>query len=200
MASQFQPFDSRKEFHSTRRNLPHWQQPDATYFVTFRLANSLPEEVRERFEEMQRLDDSGAFAWIERYLDAGSGDCILGIPEHAEIVVSSLRHFDGKRYALGSFVVMPNHVHVLVQPIGPATLTSVMHGWKSYTAHELQRRTGVTGRVWQEESFDRIVRDDAELSKYTAYILANPTEAKLSPGTFIVGQGSANWFEPPEEI
>ncbi len=195
MAQKFQPFDPRREFQATQRNLPHWQQPGATYFVTFRLADSLPTGVRERFDEMRRLNDSESFAWVERYLDAGSGACILGDPKHALTVASSLRHSDGKHYALGAFVVMPNHVHALVQPADQATLTAIVHSWKSYTAHELQRMAGIKGRVWQEESFDRIVRDVIELKKFHDYILANPEAARLQPGNFLVGQGTANWLE-----
>ena len=195
MPPAFEPFNPRREFLSTHRNLPHWQQPDVTYFVTFRLADSLPAGVRQRFEEMRRLNDAEAFAWIERYLDAGSGGCPLCNSVHANTVASSLRHFDGKRYALGAFVVMPNHVHALVQPVSPVTLPSIMHSWKSYTAHELQRQAGIPGRIWQQESFDRIVRDETELGKFHDYILANPVKARLQPGSFIAGQGSAKWLE-----
>lgn len=193
MSPAFQPFDARTDFRATNRNLPHWHQSGATYFVTFRLADSLPKEVRERFSEMLRLNDSDRFAWMEGYLDAGSGKCLLANPNHAKIVASTLLHFDGKHYTLGSFAVMPNHVHVLVQPITPATLTSVLHSWKSYTANRLQRDAAVQGQVWQEESFDRIVRDETELKKFTDYILNNPLVAHLPPDSFVIGNGSARW-------
>jgi Transposase IS200 like len=194
MAPVFQPFDWHSEFRATHRNLPHWHQPGATYFVTFRLSDSLSAEVLEQFEERRLLNDPQFFAWMERYLDAGSGPCPLKNPAHAITVTSTLRYFDGLRYALGAYVVMPNHVHALVQPVGAITLTSILQSWKSYTAHELQRRAGIIGRVWQQESFDRIVRDEVELKKFTDYILANPAAAHLQPGTFSAGQGSANWF------
>ena len=195
MVQVFQPFDARKDFKSTHRLLPHWHQSGATYFVTFRLADSQPAEVRERFKELKQLNDSEVFAWMEHDVDAGSGDCTIGNPVPAEKVTSALLHFDQQRYVLGAFVVMPNHVHVLVQPIRPFTLTSIVHSWKSYTAHALQRQAGINGRVWQEESFDRIVRDEIELRRFNDYILANPSAARLQPGTFIVGRGSAKWLE-----
>ena len=194
MASIFQPFDRHSEIQTAHRNLPHWHQRGATYFVTFRLADSLPTEVRLRYEEMRQLNDPDVFTWMERHLDAGRGDCILGGLAHASLVATSLQYHDGKRYALGEFVVMPNHVHALVQPIGLTTLSSILQNWKSFTAHELQRRAGIVGRVWQEESFDRIVRDENELKKFTEYILANPTAAYLPPDTFMIGRGSANWL------
>ncbi len=196
MKSAFQPFDARKEFSASRRILPHWQQSGATYFVTFRLADSLPVEARERFEELRRLNSSDAFDWVERYLDAGNGSCAFSDPAHAMTVALALRYFDGMRYNLGAYVVMPNHVHALVQPTSSTTLTSITHSWKSYTAHELQRQNGITGSLWQEESFDRIVRDENELRKFDEYIFENPKAAHLKQGTFIVGKGSAGWLYP----
>lgn len=195
MAGEFVPFDPRAEFVVTQRNLPHWQQPKSTYFVTFRLADSLPVVVRERFAEMQQLNVAAAFEWMERYLDAGNGHCTLKDTQCREIVVEALKHFDGTRYALGGFVVMPNHVHTLVQPIGDATLASVMHSWKSYTAHAINRYCGTSGVLWQKESFDRIVRDQFELEKFDRYIAANPTTAGLAANKFHIGKGSAAWLE-----
>jgi len=195
MAGKFVPFDPHAEFTATQRNLPHWQQLDATYFVTFRLADSLPVAVREKFAEMQHLNASDAFDWIERYLDVGNGDCTLKDSRCAEFVEETLRYFDGTRYELGGFVVMPNHVHVLVQPISPATLSSVVHTWKSYASHEINRHLGRNGALWQKESFDRIVRDQMELQKFDEYIVANPTEARLTSNAYRIGRGLAAWFE-----
>lgn len=195
MAGKFVPFDPRAEFTATQRNLPHWHQPGATYFVTFRLADSLPVAVRGKLAEMQRLNASDAFDWIGHYLDAGIGDCTLKDSRCAELVEETLRYFDGARYELGSFVVMPNHVHVLVRPISPATLSSVVHTWKSYSSHIINRHLGRSGALWQKESFDRIVRDQMELRKFDDYIVANPTEAKLTSSACRIGRGLAAWFE-----
>ena len=195
MSFGFQPFDLREKFEATQRNLPHWHQPGATYFVTFRLADSLPVAVLERLEELQRVNAQEGFEWVERYLDAGSGDCILSNQAHAKTVETALLHFDGVRYDLGVYAFMPNHVHVLVQPLEPATLSSVMQSWKSYTAHQINKRDCRTGILWQTESFDRIVRDDVELRKFDAYIMANPGAAGLRPATFRLGRGSATWLE-----
>jgi REP element-mobilizing transposase RayT len=194
MPSTFQPFDPRQQFHASHRILPHWHQSGATYFVTFRLADSLPAIVRQRYDELRKLSHGAAFAWVERFLDAGSGDCALGNPEHARAVAAALQHYDEERYSLGAFVVMPNHVHALVQPIGSTSLTPIVHGSKSYTAHIMQRRVGINGRLWQEESFDRIVRDENELRRIHDYIMANPVKASLRQGCFLVGHGSARWL------
>jgi hypothetical protein len=152
--ANFQPYDPHHTVSKSWRNLPHWDQPGGTYFITFRLSDSLSAEVRARMAELRATDNFEAFAWVDRYLDAGLGSCLLAEPENAQTVMSALRHFDGTRYHLGAFVVMPNHVHILTQPIVPHARTEVVHSWKSYTAHELQHSTGTWGPVWQDESFE----------------------------------------------
>jgi REP element-mobilizing transposase RayT len=145
---------------------------------------------------MRALNDAESFAWIERYLDAGAGACVFTQPEHAAMMASALRHFDGHRYALGAFVVMPNHIHALVQPLGGETRLKLIHAWKSHSARELQRAGAIHGHVWQDEGFDRIVRDAPELQRFHDYLLANPAAAHLPPGTFLSGIGTAKWFSP----
>jgi len=190
----FQPFDRHQPVASTRRNLPHRQQNGATYFVTFRLADSLPEDARIRLGELRQLNQTDGLAWIECFLDSGTGVSLFAESKHASLVETTLRHFDGIRYALGAFAVMPNHVHALVQPLATHSLTKIVHGWKSYTANQLQRSAGIKGPVWQEESFDRVVRDENELRRFHDYVLANPARAHLRPGTFIIGEGSTGDF------
>ena len=125
--STFQPFDQHAPLAQSWRNLPHWDQPGATYFLTFRLADSLPATTRARLEEIRHLNDAESFAWIERHLDAGAGSCVFAQPENAAMMASALRHFDGTRYDLGAFAVMPNHVHALVRPLGGETRTKIVH-------------------------------------------------------------------------
>lgn len=180
-----------------RGKLPHLKREGALYFVTFRLADSLPaaEVARLKQERQAILDQAQAghrpltwheeqhlLAWycdkVEALLDAGRGACWLSKPQVAALVVSALRHFDECRYQLGAFVVMPNHVHVMVQPGSGHTLSSILHSWKSYTASEANRVLGRTRRAfWQQESFDHMVRDDEELARLGKYILANPVKA-----------------------
>jgi REP element-mobilizing transposase RayT len=190
----FQPFDPRGPLNQSWRNLPHWDQPGATYFLTFRLADSLPAAARARLAEMRDLNDADAFAWIERYLDAGAGSCVFAQPAHAAMMAAALRHFDGTRYDLGAFAVMPNHVHALVRPLGAESRTKIIHTWKSYSARELQRVGALHAQAWQDEGFDRIVRDESELRRFHDYILANPAAARLPSGTFMAGTGKANWI------
>jgi REP element-mobilizing transposase RayT len=89
-------------------------------------------------------------------------------------VAASLRYFDGARYQLHGFVVMNDHVHVMVEPLNGWPLETLVHSWKSFTAHRLQRLHGRKGAVWQDESFDRVIRDDQEYCQKRDYILANP--------------------------
>ncbi|MGI8819268.1 MAG: carbamoyl-phosphate synthase large subunit [Chthoniobacterales bacterium] len=200
-APVFRGFDEHGEIRRSRRNLPPWEQTGATYFVTFRLADSVPAALRSEWkEELQHWlehhrkpwDACTAFEYQQRFvesreiwLDRGHGACLLRQPDTAELVSSAIRHFDGERYTLDGFVVMPNHVHVLFQPIGSHSVPEILHSWKSFTAH--QNKPGTTRgeeAVWQSESFDRVVRDWDELQSCRRYIEANPAKAGLEEGEF----------------
>lgn len=95
-------------------------------------------------------------------------------PDERSLVQAALRHFDGERYELLAYVVMDDHVHALINPLGGHRLQDIVHSWKSFTARVLQRTSGRQGRVWQDEYFDRIVRDEAEYIEKATYILNNP--------------------------
>ena len=94
--------------------------------------------------------------------------------DERSVVVSALKHFDGSRYELSAYVVMHNHVHVLVEAREKYPLQSIVHSWKSFTANSLQRSFGRKDRIWQDEYFDRIVRDEEEFLQKAQYILDNP--------------------------
>ena len=189
------PFDPNDETRKSRRKLPHWEQDGCTYFVTFRLADSLAQaQLKEWQEEMRIWKDFNPPPWdaatqsefnrrftarIHDWLDAGAGSCALARPEVRAVVVGALRHFDGERYHLDSFVVMPNHVHVLVEPHSPWALARIRHSWKSYTAQRINRLLGTAGDFWNDEGFDHIVRDAAHLDRFRRYIEENPVKAKL---------------------
>ncbi|WP_431689052.1 transposase [Hahella sp. NBU794] len=102
--------------------------------ITYRLNDALPREVitslREIPEKKQRLE-------FENALDAGYGRCWLERPEIARLIVDNFRHFDSQRYELIAYVVMPNHTHVLIRIFDGMTLSSIVHGWKSYTAKKI---------------------------------------------------------------
>jgi putative transposase len=95
-------------------------------------------------------------------------------PDERDVIVSALRHFDNERYVNLAFVVMNDHVHVLLEPLGTIRLQDILHSWKSFTARKLQKHFGRRGPIWQPESFDRIIRDEAEFVEKAQYILNNP--------------------------
>ena len=179
----------------SRRNLPHWQQDDSYYFLTWCLADSLPaaklKELLEKKSQWQQANPEPLDAErekefhalfsgkIEEWLDAGEGSCILKDSALRRIVDDALHHFDGERYALIASAVMPNHVHVVVRLFTGENLSDVLHSWKSFTAKQINRATGNTGTVWQDESFDRIVRSSAHLETLISYVEENPLKAKL---------------------
>jgi REP element-mobilizing transposase RayT len=90
------------------------------------------------------------------------------------IVRDAVTHFDGDRYDAIAHVVMHDHVHLLVQPYFDWRLDKVVHSWKSWTSHELVKWQSRSKPVWQDEYFDRIVRDEAELEEKVGYIAHNP--------------------------
>ncbi len=174
----------------TRRNLPHWKQDGKTYFITFRLADSLPASRRRELErdraewtrihgdvhpsELPPVARDRYFELfherVQEWLDAGDGSCLLDRPAARKIMAHALRHFDGARYHLGEFVVAGNHVHVLVTPEPGEDLSAILHSWKSFTAKAINKEVGRTGSLWMDETFDHLVRSEAQLRKFEGYI------------------------------
>jgi len=116
---------------------------------------------------------------IEAALDAGYGKCHMNRPDIATLVENALLHFDGTRYRLHAWVIMPNHVHVLATPLHGNSLSAIVHSWKSYTAKEANRILGREGAFWLEEYFDRVIRDEIHYGKVVEYIEQNPVKAGL---------------------
>lgn len=194
------------------RHLPHWRQEGATYFVTFRLADSLPQSKLHELESLKRefaarhgiggtdwqsvLRKKGESipreAWeafcqeqmqrIEKWLDQGLGSCPLKRSDIADIMVNALHHFDEEKYELGSYVVMPNHVHAIMRPLSPKTdpLEKILQSRKLRTSREINSKLGLKGTLWQEESFDRIIRDEEHLYRCLQYIGDNARRGGLS--------------------
>jgi type I restriction enzyme R subunit len=119
------------------------------------------------------------------YLDRGYGACVLRDPKIARMVSHSLNHFDGDRYTLGDYVVMPNHVHLLVCLHGTTEIQSQCESWKKFTAGKINQAIGKKGRFWQEESFDHLVRKPEQFAALKRYIADNPRTANLRPGEFL---------------
>ena len=174
---------------ATHANLPHWNKAITASFVTFRLADSLPQEKLLRLQESraawlaahpQPWDEAtvkeyfGNFSEpVQGWLDAGYGSCVLKDDACRQIVEDALWHFAGERYHLYAYVVMPNHVHVLFQSVGGRTLSEVVTSWKRFTARKINDRLAKEGTLWQKESFDTLVRSERHFKTIIGYIKRN---------------------------
>jgi REP element-mobilizing transposase RayT len=148
--------------------------------ITFRLHDALPVSRRVEWEALLNIpDDVTRREKVELYLDAGYGSCALRDARIARLVENALLHFDGQRYRLLAWVVMPNHVHVLVETFPAHPLAEVTHSWKSFTAKQANAILRCSGAFWQAESFDRFIRDEQHLANAVQYIHYNPVKAGL---------------------
>ena len=183
--------------HTGENRIPRWQKADSIYAVTFRLNDSVPSHVRDQWlserESLASRAESGDISKdeadrlnyllsekIDAYLDAGHGTCLLRDPAVAAIVAGALQHFDGDRYRLDAWCVMPNHVHALVKPLAGHDLPDIIHSWKSFTAHEINKLQNASGSVWQADFYNRIIRDTEEYDAQIRYIAGNPEAAGLT--------------------
>jgi len=185
-----------------RRNLPHWQPKGAEFFITFRLAGSLPAEVinwlkekRREYEKMNRklpMSDSSKkefeaeiFKMYDHLLDESSfGPTWLKKREVAEIVMNSLHFYDKEHYDLYAFTIMSNHVHLVFRHLTQNydvdfPVTGIMKSIKSFTGKECNKKLCRSGRFWQIESYDRVIRDSRELENVILYTINNPVKANL---------------------
>jgi putative DNA methylase len=169
-------------WHS-RGYLPHFEGGEIAQTINLRLADSLPKRVLERWnQELTRdplINASVVRERIERYLDQGYGSCALRDKRVAKMVQESLLHFDGERCWLSAWVVMPNHVHVLLTPNSLWPLSRIMKHFKSYTSHEANRILDRRGQFWMEDYFDRYIRDAKHFTNAINYIENNPVKAGL---------------------
>ncbi len=187
-----------------RRDLPHWDVPGGTYFLTFCLAGSLPASgtasITRRWRakalsppphgicipDWQRMCAARAFLEADRVLDESPAARWLADPRVASVVQSGLRHRDGNEYRLIAYAIMPSHCHVVIDTTAgrsvPGSMVSrerIMHSLKRYTARECNGLLGRSGAFWQPESYDRLVRNEAELDRIVHYVEHNPVTAGL---------------------
>jgi REP element-mobilizing transposase RayT len=171
--------DEHQGWHS-RGYLPHWDVPNIIQSITFRLADSLPAS-HELGRELDEGPDTPAARQerLEALLNAGRGSCALRDPRTAGVVEYELLHFDGERYRLLAWVVMPNHVHVLIEVAEGHALSRIVQSWKTRTAFACNRLLGRAGRFWEPEYFDRQIRNERHLGNVVRYIHSNPVLAGL---------------------
>ena len=177
-----------REWYS-RGYLPHRDRPHLIQSVTYRLADSLPRTKLETLkQELAQLPEENrdveSRRRIERWLDAGMGCCALKHPEVARYVQDSFLHFHGEKYELHAWCIMPNHVHILVEPF--TDLATIIQGWKSFTARWILQQNQRLGlgilegnHLWMREYWDRFIRDAEHYYKTVEYIHENPVKAGL---------------------
>lgn len=205
-----------QNFEAYERHLPHWRVPGCCYFTTFRLRDSIPADVlKEMTAEAQAWQKRLAEAahrhegklppeewaeWqvfqkvqmqkLEMILDEGRGECLLRHSEHQQPLIEALHHFEGTRCEMLAYAIMPNHVHVLCRPLEDHSLQSLCRAWKRHSADRIHRRLCRSGSLWQEESFDRLIRDADHYGRAARYIAKNPVQAHLQPAEAVV------WLHP----
>jgi len=183
------------DIHKTRRHLPHWTADAMIYWVGFRLADSLPQDKLNQWREERDIwlqqnpqpwndaqwhDYNTRFgARFDEWLDAGYGSCALARPDVRAEVRECILRFDGERLHVHAAVIMPNHVHLLIETLGENKLPQLMKGIKGASARKANQIIGASGQFWRDESFDHIVRSDAQYRHYLDYIAQNPVKAKL---------------------
>lgn len=204
--------DPRAETHIYEHCRPHWSQAGTVVFITFRTHDSIPREVilrweREKAEWLRQRghDVSRHYSQIvpllsekerahfkkhfdrtrEDFLDTCHGRCLLKRPDLARIVADSLLHFDGERYRMGDFIVMPNHVHLLAVFLTPESMKAQCDSWLHYTAFRINQAIDAKGKFWQQEPFDHLVRSPNQYDYLRQYIANNPIKARLKPSEYL---------------
>ena len=182
---------------SRYKHIEHWSAKSTTQHVVVRLKDSLPTDVlADWHEELRSVDSANVnderVRRIQMALDAGHGGCWLKDPAIAVTVENALLHFDGARYRLHAWVIMPNHVHILVSIGNEYSLSSIVHSWKSFTSHQANRILGRSGPFWQEDYFDRRIRNSRHFQATVRYIEENPVKAGLVPSPELWPYGSAS--------
>ena len=191
---------SRNPLTITQRNLPHWTMDGCIYWINFRLADSLPQEkLRVWKEECDAWLKHHPKPWIEsvwkeyderfgdrleRWLDAGLGSRSLARPDIREAVKECLMRFDGERLRVHSVVIMPTHVHLLLEPLGDSKLPELLKGIKGASARQANKILGTSGQFWLDESYDHIVRSEEQYGHFLRYIAENPVKAHLRPDEY----------------
>jgi type I restriction enzyme R subunit len=211
----FELFDPKADVRiQAGSSLPHWYQAGVSYFVTFRTEDSIPADVSRRWyaqranwllqngippddprwrDRLWQLPETARRQFHDTFsrqyleaLDKGLGACVLRRQELNNLVGDSLRHFDGDRYHLGDFVVMPNHVHLIACLLGDTEIEAQCASWKRFTARQINQKLGTSGRFWQEESFDHLIRSREQFEAIQRYIRDNP--AHLPQGDYLLYQ------------
>ena len=185
----------------SRGYLPHFDGGTKLQFLTFRLADALPQAVLDKWKiELAQCDELERKIVlrerIEKYLDCGYGKCYLKRAEIAKLVQDALLFHDEAKYKLFAWTIMPNHVHLLLKPL--EALGALEHSIKSYTANKINKLLNRSGTLWQTEVFDRYIRDFEHYETTVVYIENNPVKARLCERASDWKFGSAYYLKNKE--
>lgn len=170
-----------------RGYLPHFENR-ALQFITFRLFDSVPKELIEEWKTVLAMENDAEeptdvarqmYKLVDKFEDSGYGQCFLADSRVADMMEQTLKHDDGKKYDLISYCIMPNHVHVLIRVSEGVSLSSILHTWRSYSAHEANKILGRSGDFWMKDYYDRYIRDARHYTAVVQYIKDNPVKAGL---------------------
>jgi putative transposase len=206
-------FDAEDDLQIVDRRLPHWSQAGTISFIAWRTDDSMPTVVLKQWhseraewlnrhgvdphnpnwrEQLEKLPPEQAREFFVTFwnrwhdeLDAAHGKCVLRQAVLAGLVAKSLRHFDGGRYSLFDYVVMPNHVHLLVAFPDEKSMLAQCESWKHFTATQINRHLQQKGRFWQEDAFDHLLRSERQFEYLRRYIQNNPNKAGLREGEYV---------------
>ena len=179
-----------------RGHLPHCDRPGLTQFLTFRLADSLPAEKRQEWEHLLAIEESREKQRkLEEYLDRGAGRCLLRDAQIAGLVEKAILFHNGQRFQLLAWVVMPNHVHVLLR-VQDFPLSRIVQNWKSITAVQVNQMLHRQGSFWQPEYWERFMRNLEQVHKAVHYIEHNPVKARLCESPLDWSHSSARYRNP----
>jgi REP element-mobilizing transposase RayT len=183
-----------------RGYLPHRDEPGLVQFVTFRLADAFPEALRSEWATLLKIEnDRQRRIELEAYLDQGRGACHLQHPEIARLVEDSFRFRHGQDYELRSWVIMPNHVHLLFKVIN-VPMSQLLDAWKGFTAKQANKVLGRRGKFWQDGYWDTFMRDAEHEHRTRKYIEANPVKAGLVTACKEWPWGSARFRDDCERL
>jgi REP element-mobilizing transposase RayT len=191
---------SYEDISKKERHLPHWTKEGVTYWVTFRLGDSLPQEKLKSWSAEKDLwlqvnpEPWSDLQWDEynqrfglrlhQWLDAGTGSCILAQADIREVVCECLTCFDNERYLIISAVIMPNHVHMLLRISELDSLSKILKGMKGASARKANQLLNESGTFWANESYDHIVRSESQFHFLIKYIEDNPIKAGLKKNQY----------------
>lgn len=173
--------------------LPHWEMEGHWHFITIRCRDSLPKEAKRKIEEIHRSIEKvnpqtedfaylqrRYFLTVEKYLDTGSDFAPFKESQSCQSCLKAFAEIELEGWSVGEATIMPNHVHFMIlRNNSPFSLKQIVERFKGRSSRWINQAMGYSGRFWQEDWFDRWMRDDTERAKTVEYIRNNPVKAKL---------------------